>query len=145
MNGKIDRFSGKYSFLSNFYPCKVIWNDERYPSAEHAFQAAKSLDKAKRVMMSVAPNPKEAKRMGRQIKLRPDWEEVKDQIMYECVKYKFENDEELKQKLLDTGSAELIEGNNHKDTYWGVYRGEGQNKLGNTLMRVREELRGNLL
>lgn len=141
MNDKIDRFSGKYNFLSNFYPCKVIWNDERFPSVEHAFQAAKSLNRADRIKISVAPNPKEAKKFGRSLKLRPDWEEVKDEIMYECVKYKFENDDELKQKLLDTKDAELIEGNNHRDSYWGVYKGEGQNKLGKILMRVRSEIK----
>lgn len=61
--------------------------------------------------------------------------------MYECVKNKFEMNEDLKQKLLDTGEAELINGNMYEDDYWGVYNGKGENKSRKILMRVREELK----
>jgi predicted NAD-dependent protein-ADP-ribosyltransferase YbiA (DUF1768 family) len=77
--------------------------------------------------------------MGKKNALRPDWEEVKDGIMYKLLKSKF-TDPVLRDKLIATGSAELIEGNNHWDRYWGVCRGEGQNKLGKLLMKVREEV-----
>ena len=141
MNQTIDRFTGEYDFLSNFYPCRVEFEGDWYPSVEHAFQAAKTFDREKRIAAAVAPTARSVKEFGKnRIKLREDWEEVKDGVMYECVKSKFAGDLELKRKLLATGNALLIEGNSHKDRYWGVYRGEGRNMLGQTLMRVREEL-----
>ena len=128
----IDSFGGEYSFLSNFHKCKVEFEGMTYPSVEHAFQAAKN------------PNPEYrgsvAKRMGKKTALRPDREEVKEGIMYELLISKF-SDPGLRDKLIATGDAELIEGNNHWDRYWGVCRGEGQNKLGKLLMKVREEVK----
>ena len=72
--------------------------------------------------------------------LRKDWEQVKDDIMYEVVRAKFIQHPILAQQLLDTRDAELIEGNNWGDTYWGVCNGYGKNMLGRILMRVRDEL-----
>lgn len=99
----------------------------------------KLLDKEKRKSFTHLP-PNKAKAKGRKVPLRPDWEKVKDQYMYEIVLAKFTQNEELKKKLLDTGNALLIEGNNCKDHYWGVCNGREQNKLGKILMRVRKEL-----
>jgi len=73
--------------------------------------------------------------------MRPDWEAVKDDIMYRCVLAKFE-DPILRQRLLDTGDQELIEGNTWGDTYWGVCKGKGRNMLGKTLMAVRKYYNG---
>ena len=73
--------------------------------------------------------------------LRNDWEKVKDEIMYNICLCKFTQNEELKQKLLNTGNAELIEGYTWNDTYWGICRGRGKNHLGKILMQIREELR----
>ncbi len=77
------------------------------------------------------------------VDLRSDWEEVKDEIMYKVVTCKFTQNQDLKEKLLAAGDKTLIEGNTWNDRYWGVCRGKGQNKLGQILMRVREELRYN--
>ena len=85
-------------------------------------------------------NPSEAKKLGRKVKLRSDWEQVKDQIMYELVFKKFST-AELWYQLNTTANEELVEGNWWNDRYWGVCRGTGENKLGKILMRVREELR----
>jgi ribA/ribD-fused uncharacterized protein len=82
-----------------------------------------------------------AKKTGRFVILRSDWEEIKDEVMYQCVKDKFTRNPLLKQKLLDTKYEDLVEGNDHGDDYWGVFEGTGQNKLGKILMRVRGELR----
>jgi len=87
-------------------------------------------------------NPYSAKRKGRTVKLREDWERVKDDIMYQVVKAKFEQNDELKEKLLATGNEELVEGNTWNDMYWGVYDGKGYNVLGTILMLVRHELKG---
>ena len=86
-------------------------------------------------------DPSSAKRKGRRVKLRDDWEEVKDQIMYEIVLNKFSQNEELRKKLIATGDEYLEEGNTWHDTYWGVCNGKGKNKLGKILMQVREELK----
>ena len=86
-------------------------------------------------------DPSSAKRKGRRVKLRDDWEEVKDQIMYEIVLNKFSQNEELRKKLIATGDEYLTEGNTWHDTYWGVCNGKGKNKLGKILMQVREELK----
>jgi len=135
----ITKFRGEYEFLSNMHSCMVYINGESYPSAEHAFQAMKSLDKDTRITMSVCPSAKDAKKFGRKINLRYDWEDVKVDIMHQILKSKFENPE-LAQKLKATGNEELIEGNTWGDTFWGVCKGEGKNMLGKLLMQVREEI-----
>lgn len=83
----------------------------------------------------------DAKKLGRQVPLRGDWEEVKDNIMYEICKAKFTQNEDLKEKLLATGNDILEEGNTWGDRVWGTVNGVGENRLGKILMRVREELR----
>lgn len=147
----IDLFDGEHRFLSNFYPCRIVYEGQEFLSSEAAFQAAKikgknpeETRKLRNIFTTV--NPSKAKRLGRSCVLRPDWEEVKDDVMYEIVKYKFENHEHLKKLLLDTKSAILIEGTTWHDNYWGnctcdrCKNIEGKNQLGKILMRVRSEL-----
>lgn len=139
ISDEINSFRGEYSFLSNFEKCTIEFEGLTYPSVEHAFQAAKTLDTDKRLSFTKG-SPVCAKRMGRCLKLRPDWEEIKDSVMYACLKSKFRNDD-MRKKLIATGDAVLIEGNNHGDRYWGLVNGEGQNKLGRLLMQIRSEIR----
>lgn len=139
MPNEINSFKGEYSFLSNFKKCEVEFEGLTYPSVEHAFQAAKTLDTDKRLRFTKG-SPIYAKGMGRRLKLRSDWEEVKDSVMYVCLKSKFQNND-MRKKLLATGDAVLIEGNNHGDLYWGMVNGEGQNRLGQLLMKVRDEIK----
>lgn len=139
ISNEINSFKGEYSFLSNFEKCSIEFEGLTYPSVEHAFQAAKTLDTNKRLSFTKG-SPGCAKRMGRCLKLRPDWEEIKDSVMYACLKSKFRNDD-MRKKLIATGDAVLIEGNNHGDCYWGMVNGEGQNKLGLLLMQIRSEIR----
>lgn len=136
---EINSFKGEYSFLSNFEKCSIEFEGLTYPSVEHAFQAAKTLDTNKRLSFTKGSSCC-AKRMGRCLKLRPGWEEIKDSVMYACLKNKFRNDD-MRKKLIATGDAVLIEGNNHGDRYWGMVNGEGQNKLGLLLMQIRNEIR----
>ena len=136
----IDNFRGEYSFLSNFYPCELWWEGKQYNSLEQAFQASKTLDDNEREWIRTAPTPGKAKRRGRQITLRKDWEKIKFHVMEELLKRKFD-DPKLRKVLLATEDAELIEGNSWGDVVWGVYNGKGQNWLGKLLMKVREELR----
>jgi len=136
----INSFSGQYSFLSNFYPVKVQYGAYVYPSVEHAFQAAKTLDLAARERIRNAPTAARAKAIGRRVELRPEWDRIRVGVMLYLLHDKFSHPE-LGQKLLDTGDAELVEGNTWNDTHWGVCRGVGLNMLGKLLMQVREEIR----
>ena len=137
----IREFIDAYAFLSNFYHSPVKYRNLIYLNAEAAFQAQKeSCEKDKEQYTRM--NPAQAKLVGRNCNLREDWEEIKEQTMYEIVKAKFTQNEVLARLLLATGDAYLEEGNWWHDTTWGVCNGVGQNKLGKILMRVREELDG---
>lgn len=135
----IDKFSDKYDFLSNFYPCLIKYEGITYPSVEHYFQAMKTIDANKRIEISKCLTPGDAKRLGRKVNLRADWEYIKPQVMKKALRIKF-SDPYLAQKLIDTGDNELIEGNWWGDTYWGVCNGVGQNHLGKLLMQIRNEI-----
>ena len=139
-SNKITNFRGKYFFLSNFYPCFVEFEGLRYPSAEHAFQAAKTLNLNDRKSFQVIRAASEAKRAGRQVSLRSDWNEVRESVMLQCLRSKFSN-EDLRKMLISTGNTILEEGNNHGDKFWGTVNGQGDNRLGKLLMKVREEIR----
>lgn len=140
---KIDCFDGEYAFLSNFYEAPVEKGGIVYPTNEHFFQAMKTLDNEKRKEIAAASTPGQAKRMGRNVKLRPDWEQSKYQIMKEGLTLKFFTHKDLAEKLIATGDAWLIEGNWWGDTYWGVCNGVGHNMLGNLLMEIRKQLSNN--
>lgn len=129
----IHYFNGIYRFLSNFF----IEPDGT--NVEQEFQREKCAD-PKQWPMFDRLGPREAKRLGRQVKLRPDWDAIKLDVMYALVKRKFDDHWELGRALLDTQPAILEEGNTWGDTYWGVVDGIGHNHLGRILMRVREQV-----
>ncbi len=137
---KIEKFTEEYKFLSNFYPCGIVYEGIKYPSVEHAFQALKTFNIEKRKEIALTKKPGLAKKMGHRIKLRADWEEVKLNLMEELIRIKFKDHEKLKEALLKTGDLELIEGNYWGDTFWGIYEGRGKNYLGKILMKIRSEL-----
>lgn len=137
----INSFRNEYYFLSNFYISPVTYKGVTYSNNESAFQSAKTLNKEIRKLFETT-TPNEAKKLGRVVSLRPDWDRVKYRIMYEIVLAKFTQNKELKEKLLSTGSLYLEEGNTWGDTIWGTVKGKGDNYLGKILMRVREELNG---
>ena len=133
--GEKMEFRGKYWFLSNFYPCKVSFGNLEFGCVEAAFQSAKCKNAQDRQMF-VGLNGAEAKKLGRKVELRTDWDKVKDDVMFALVSEKFEN-AELKAKLKAV-KGEIVENNNWNDTYWGVCNGRGLNKLGKILMEVRK-------
>jgi len=139
--GKVVEFQDEYRFLSNFWPAEVVFEGLTYPTVEHAYQAAKTMDPAERRRIAALATPSEAKRAGRALAVRGDWETAKFAVMETCVRYKFAHHEGLRRKLLATGEAELEEGNTWGDRVWGVYQGAGENRLGKILMKVRGELR----
>ena len=135
---RIEEFKGDYGFLSNFWPCRVWLDNIEYPTVENAFQAAKTTDKNCRIQFQKIP-PGIARKKGRQIPLRKDWEQIKIGIMLSLVEQKFRYSPSLRQQLKATGNAELIEGNTWGDTFWGVdlRTSKGENMLGKILMEVR--------
>jgi ribA/ribD-fused uncharacterized protein len=135
----INSFSGEHAFLSNFYPSKIYPNDIEYSTVEHAFQSAKTDDILAKELIRNAATPGEAKRLGRKVKLRENWNVIKLSVMLDLLRLKF-SIPELKEKLLSTGDEELIEGNYWNDTFWGVCNGVGENHLGELLMKVRKEI-----
>ena len=139
----ITNFRGRYAFLSNFYSFPVEYEGETYPTSEHAFQAAKTLDPVEQRVIRNSFNAREAKKFGRSCTIRPDWDDIKEQVMYDILKDKFAP-HKLGFKLLETYPDPLIEGNTWNDRIWGcvLVNGEwvGQNLLGKTLMRIRKEL-----
>ena len=136
----INQFRGEHYFLSNFYESDVFYKGITYKNNEAAFQAQKTLDFNEQLKFANL-EPKVAKSKGRRVQLRPDWEIVKYQIMYEICLNKFMQNQDLKQKLLNTGDEYLEEGNTWGDKIWGTVNGKGKNHLGLILMRVRENIR----
>lgn len=138
----IDKFVGEYRFLSNFYIVNVEYGGLTFTSSEAAFQASKSLDYCVRKEFE-GLSPGKAKKKGKSIALRSDWDSVKYNIMLNIVYNKFAQNEDIAIKLLDTGDEYLAEGNTWGDRVWGVVDGEGNNWLGKILMHVRDMLRKN--
>lgn len=145
---KISSFANEYAFLSNFYICPVTYKGRTFTSSEaayHAEKCVKELDKD----AFVGIEPDASKKLGRKVAIRPDWEAVKEHIMYEIVTAKFEQNPDLAERLLATENAYLMEGNWWRDQFWGVYPESGNpgvdglNVLGQILMRVRATLKYN--
>lgn len=138
-DGEIKGFFGPYSFLSNFYPASLYYEGLYYPSAEHAYQAAKSLDEAERkaVLRMTAAG---AKSWGQKVALRSDWEDIKYEVMCSIVFEKYYRNPHLRKLLLNTESKYLEETNHWRDSIWGVnYKtGVGKNWLGKISTRTRE-------
>lgn len=138
----IKGFFGEYRWLSNFEPCKVFYEGIEYSSSENAYQAAKSLDLEVKLEISKL-SPSESKKISKKIELRPDWEEIKYEVMFSVVFDKFTRNKELKKKLLSTGNKYLEETNHWNDKFYGVCNGDGLNVLGNIIMEVRRILKNN--
>ena len=146
----IERFRGEYRWLSNFWPAPVEWDGLRYPTVEHAYQAAKTEDPWERQEILHASTPGKAKRLGQKVTMHPEWDKIKSLVMYELLQQKFASGSGLAQKLLDTGDQRIYEGNTWHDNYWGWCfcdscktrrTAKPRNVLGNILMRIREELK----
>ncbi len=132
-------FRGKYSFLSNFHLCDILMPDGfTYPSSENAYMAMKTTDMSIRLALS-ACTPKEAKVLGRKVRLSADWEDIKLGIMEDILRVKF-NLPGLKPMLTATDPKYLEETNWWGDKYWGVCENEGENHLGKILMKIRQDL-----
>ncbi len=134
---------GEYGYLATysnhgFFKDGVFWK-----TSEHYYQAQKFEDSDVKVIIQNAETPKIASTIGRDrnLKLRSDWEEVKQDVMFDAVYYKFKQNKDILQKLLDTGNATIVEAT-VKENYWGCGpNNDGQNNYGKILIKVREKLR----
>lgn len=147
----IDDFNGQYRFLSNFAWSDFIWYSRRFGpqrvrTVEHAYQAEKALRHQAFYDVLATPTPGTAKRAGRRIEIRPDWEEVKFPIMRRALDAKFRSSFALTDLLLATGDEQLVEGNTWHDNIWGDCHCNkrvdcdlpGENHLGRMLMDLRD-------
>ena len=128
--------------LSNYYPSTIALKDKLWKTVEHYYQAQKFAGLPHEELIRCSDTPDDAKRMGNDTNLpiRSDWEEVKADVMRTALRAKFTQNEHLREKLIATGDAVLIE-NSQKDYYWGIGKDDtGINMLGNLLMELREEL-----
>lgn len=135
----IRTFRGDHAFLSNFYPCVVVLDAEAYPTVEHAYQAAKTLDPIHRAAIMHAGTAGVAKRLGRAAPMREGWDGMKLSVMEQLLRQKFAL-EPLRHRLLATAPRLITECNTWGDVYWGVCRGRGANHLGRLLMQLRREM-----
>ena len=142
IHAPITQFKDEYFFLSNFYPHEAGQDGGPALTVEHYFQAAKTKDYQEYESVLHAPGPGDAKRLGRGVTLRTDWEAIKDSVMAFYVAKKFAESPELAARLVATNGVPLVEGNTWGDKYWGVdlRTGEGLNHLGIILMSVRSTL-----
>jgi len=140
---KIDLFRNEHFFLSNFYEAPVEYEGLTYQNSEAAYQAQKCADPKDREAFT-AMNPAEAKKAGRAVTLRKDWEDVKIAVMTGVVRAKFEQNSDLAEMLLATKDAYLEEGNDWGDRVWGTVNGEGANNLGIILMDTRRFLQSKI-
>lgn len=133
-----------YGFLSNLYPCRVLYKGKVFKSSEHAYQCQKPNKPEIAEWVKAAPYPRLAASVGHHLAtydIRDDWMFEKVSIMEGVVWAKFEQNPELAKLLLKTGDSILIE-NSKTDKFWGSGRDDlGKNMLGEILTETREKLR----
>jgi ribA/ribD-fused uncharacterized protein len=149
-NDPITSFRGPYWFLSNFYPVVIRFEGVDYPTLEHAYQAAKTLNPSERSVIARALTPGQAKAIGRKVTMRPGWEEgLRLEVMERLERQKYDPayHADLTVKLVETWPRDLIEGNTWGDKFWGAVQDKskngwpwvGENRLGGILMKIRAE------
>jgi ribA/ribD-fused uncharacterized protein len=134
------RVGDAYGCFSNFSAHPIEIDDERWLTTEHYFQAMKNDDPAHRSMIQATVSPMEAARLGRTTNLRPDWDAVKDDVMRTALRAKIDQHSDVREALLGTDTAKLIE-HTVNDRYWADGGdGTGLNRLGHMLVELRDEL-----
>ena len=138
---EVKGFFGPYRWLSNFYPAVTKYQFATFPTSENAYQFAKAKTATPEFMQKMIHcSAGESKRIGQTVKLRPDWDEVRVALMFDIIYDKFNRNDDLYFKLINTGNKYLEETNDWGDQFWGVCDGYGQNMLGFVLMEVRSAL-----
>ena len=129
------------NWFSNFKASPIYVGNKMWPDVETYFQAMKTKDEHEQEQIRTCGSPSNAKRLGRKVQLRVDWEHVKESIMEIALRVKFRPGTEWREKL-DATTGPIIEWNNWGDRYWGMtLDGIGKNRLGEILMKIRDEVR----
>lgn len=134
---------GEYGYLATYSNYGFFKDGVFWKTSEHYYQAQKFMDSDTKIRIQNAETPKIASIIGRdrKLNLRSDWEEVKQDVMFDAVYYKFKQNRDILQKFLDTGNARIVEAT-VKENYWGSGpNNDGQNNYGKILIKVREKLR----
>jgi ribA/ribD-fused uncharacterized protein len=142
MTIKFYKIKEPHGYMSNFKRAPMfLWN-RWWNNVEAPYQAAKTIDPNEYVTIWEATSAREARDLGQKVKMRDDWDQIKYDIMKECVLAKFVQHHDLLEQLLETGDEELIE-DSPVDWFWGCGAdGTGKNMLGKALMEIRTLLRG---
>lgn len=138
----IFEYNGKWikNWFSNIAPSPIFVGSEwEWPSVENYYQAMKTEHMPTQEAIRQA-TPSQSKQMGKRVRLRPHWEDLKESFMKRALHSKFSQPPWF-DLLMKTGDTPIIEWNNWGDTYWGVdYKtGQGLNRLGVLLMEIRAE------
>jgi ribA/ribD-fused uncharacterized protein len=142
----IPAFVGPYNFLSNFTSSIFVVDGVKYKTVEHYYQANKTKNVEMFTKIVECDGPVQAKRLGKKVMLKENWENIKEDVMLTALRKKFQIPK-FRRKLLDTGNMDLIEGNYWHDNYWGSCTCRhcsnilGRNRLGYLIMKVRDEIR----
>jgi len=142
----IDYFSDDYRYLSNFSVSRIRWAGKDWNTAEHVYQASKTLDESERERIWLSPCADKAKRLGRKVSLIKGWDDEREGIMRQIIYWKFIQNPHLGELLVTSGQAKLVEGNYWHDNYYGncfcpeCADKEGLNILGRLLMDMRQYL-----
>lgn len=137
-------FKGEYDFLSNFYASPIQTKNYKFKTVEHAYQASKANNDADKLMIINADTPGQAKKLGRSIVVRDDWEKIKVKTMFFFVYFKFNQNPHLLDKLFSV-NVPIVENNLWHDNFWGIctcmtcYGKPKHNVLGNILTTVKEK------
>ena len=136
-------FDGEFQWMSNFWPVSLLFDGVRYGSVEQAYQAAKTLNLDERLKIQMTKTPSRAKKQGRSLTVRSDWDAVKIPIMLRLQRQKYRNGR-LSERLAATGKRQIFELNAWNDVFWGVVENEGGyegvNAMGQILSLVRDEV-----
>lgn len=134
---------GEYGYLATYSKHGFLKDGILWKTSEHYYQAQKFFEPDVKKRIAEAETPKVASNIGRDrnLNLRSDWEDVKQEVMFDAVYYKFKQNKDILKKLLDTGNAEIVEAT-VKENYWGCGpNNDGENNYGKILVKVREKLR----
>lgn len=142
MTIKFYKTNDPYGFMGNFYKARFFIYGRWWGFVEAPYQAEKTSIQSEKDEIWAAKKANDSRLLGQKVTMRPDWNEVKRQVMYECCMAKFLQHPELRKQLMETGEEELME-DSPVDYYWGCGAdGSGQNMLGQVLMQIRKELQG---
>jgi N-glycosidase YbiA len=144
MTIKFYRTKDPHGYMGNFWKGRIWVYHRWWDTTEAAYQAQKTSVEAEVLAIQQAKKPMEARDLGQKVTIRDNWDVIKDMVMYECVLAKFLQHKSIRDQLIATGNEELVEDTTtSNDMYWGCGAdGTGKNMLGQILMRVRRELRG---